>query len=232
MKNYTIQIGNVVLLALLIGASISCRTLDFAELTPESRNSNLLPAMATEVNVDVLEGYFYGKTTSTTEFISQNESESNSTIIQTIADDRPFSTTSNDFITIFERDVKQNISNPIGKRQGTMVCKIVALNSDMGGMGLAMISACTFGTLNLLGFPFSSNAASVDVEIEVYNKTDELIGSYQAVGRSRVFSALYYGYDPLSASRLSKIRAFKEALDKIKLQINADHDLLIQALKD
>ena len=208
----------------------SCRTLNLAELTPENRNEHLLPDLTPEVDVSIIEGRKAWSSTSRTEVISDNSP--NSTIIETVTDSRPLTPASTDIITLFERDVNANIINPYGENKGQIVCKIVAYDANYYNSGLRVISTLTFGFFNLFGMPFDCKSASYDIEVNILNNEREKIGQYSAVGKAKVYSALFYGFDDASSIRLSRIRAFKNAMNKVKEQINCDYEQLNMALKD
>jgi hypothetical protein len=94
-----------------------------------------------------------------------------------------------------------------------------------------MFSLLSFGAINLLGFPFAYEKASIDIDVEIYNLNNTLIGRYNGVGSDIKFSALYYGYDSQSALRLSRVRAFKKAMSEVKSKIAADYLRLIKELE-
>lgn len=221
---------------LLIGSLFllgSCRTLNLVELTPEDKNERLLPALHSEIDVSVLESMNVPATVSTTEFLSEDEEAMTDypQKIQTVTEPRYLNQTSNDFLVLFNRDVQYNITNPVGEKKGSIVCRVAALNQDESGFALSFISACSFGLLNLVGFPFAMVSSSVDIDVAVYDEMDRLVSTYHAVGNAKVASAMYYGYQISSAVRLAKIKSFKKAMNKVKSQIDVDYDRLSIALK-
>jgi hypothetical protein len=206
----------------------SCRTLDLKILSPVGSNTNLLPALETEIDVRVIEDHLSYNLTKTTSFGTEEDSEA--VMLQTLSQNQPLSTTSNDFILLFERDVRNIITNPFGETKGKIVCNVAALNTDAGSYFFGLASAVTLGVLNLFGFPATNCSSSIDIEVELYNQQNELLAYYQAIGKARILSGLYYGYLTPSDLRAANIKAFKKAMNKIKKQIEADSNELLNAL--
>ena len=231
MKTQTFNLCKWIGLFAFLFIVSSCRTLNLTELTSQNTNENLLPPLQTEVDVSIVEGNRMNTTTSTTEIFEEGEVEKGQTIIHTVAKTKSLSVASNDYITLFERDVNSNITRGYGKAEGRIVCRIVAQNHDYGNGGLALLSVCSFGILNIFGMPYDANASSIDLDVFIYNKNDELIGRYNGVGKARILSAFYYGYAPYSATRLARIKAFKKAMDTIKMQIDRENARLVAALE-
>jgi len=209
-----------------------CKSISLSELRPSPKNTKLLPALEPKVNIMSLESA-YSSGTSNVEVSTYNSKLSNSSYMGIGSS----TTTSNkdkrvqDAITIFERDVTENITNPFGEKKGSITCRIVAGEQSMKDRWLwaTAFSACT---LNLFGIPLYSTVTNIDVEVEIYTKNDHLIGKYSATGYSKIWVALYWGYDESSASRKSAFTALKMALNEIKLKIQDDNDRLTHELTE
>ena len=204
----------------------SCKTIYLSELKPYPKNTKLLPALEPIVDIESLESA-YSSGSSVVEVSTYNSRPSNSTYLgignstSTIYKDKRV----HDAITIFERDVTENITNPFGEKKGSITCRIVAGDQSMKD-NWVWGTAFTLFTLNLLGIPYYSSVTDIDVEVEIYSKNNDLIGKYTATGHSKVWVALYWGYNESSASRKSAYTALKMALNEMKLKIQDDNDRL------
>lgn len=204
----------------------SCATLNLAEFTPVVKGNILLPALEPRFDVYSAEsaysiGYSRGTSagfgTPITKNVIGGLAISNSTIYR---DPRV-----QDAKTFFDHDVKDNITNPFGEKKGYIVCKIVQGNTKKG-YGWAVLSGLALMAPNFLGMPVGEAKTSLEVEVEIYDLSDTLIGRYHALGSDIQWVAMYYGYTPLSASRKSGIKAFQYAMNDIKSQIVRDADRL------
>jgi hypothetical protein len=218
----------VILAILLTG----CKSIYLSELKPTPKNTKLLPPLEPIVNIESLESA-YSSGSSVVEVSKYNTRPSNSTFLgiasstSTIYKDKRIQ----DAITIFERDVTDNISNPFGEKKGSITCRIVAGEQSMKDNWVWATAFSAF-TLNLFGIPLYSSVTNIDVEVDIYSKNNNLIGKYSATGYSKVWVALYWGYDETSASRKSAYSAFKLALNEIKLKIQDDNERLTLELNE
>ena len=215
---------------ILISLFTSCKSIYLSELKPSPKNTKLLPALEPQVDIMSLETAYstgivevlaYDSRLSNTYFLGIGNSTS------TIYKDKRVQ----DAITIFKRDVTDNITTPFGEKKGSITCRVVAGEESMKDPWMWGTAFSLF-TLNLLGIPLYSSVTNLDVEVEIYNNKNNLIGKYSATGYSKIWVALYWGYDSFSASRKSAYTAFKMALNDIKLKIQDDNDRLRQELND
>ena len=203
-----------------------CKSIYLSDLKPTPKNTKLLPALEPIVDIESLESAYSGGS-SVVEVSTYNSRPSNSSYLgignstSTIYKDKRVQ----DAITIFERDVTDNITNPFGEKKGTITCRIVAGEESMKDPWMWGTAFSAF-TLNLVGIPLYSSVTNIEVEVDIYSKNNNLIGKYSATGYSKVWVALYWGYDTFSASRKSAFTAFKMALNEIKLKIQDDNDRL------
>jgi hypothetical protein len=83
---------------------------------------------------------------------------------------------------------------------------------------------------NLFGMPMAKIISTVDVDVEIYTNNDRLIARYNASGINKSYSALYYGYKYSSLGRISGIKAFRMAMNDVKLKIESDKERLLREL--
>lgn len=217
---------NLILMGIMF-LMTSCLTLNLKDLKPYPKIETLLPTLEPMIDEYSFEsayptGYNAGYQT-TIEQVNDKEVVVNSGF-------KPDFSRKQDAITLFNREVKENITNPYGDVKGSIVCKIAGESSVLGGYGWAVLSGFTFFIPNLLGMPIGNYHTSLDLDVEIYNTSNKLIGSYNAIGNSKIWCAMYYGYSHGSAYRKSNIDAFKLAMKDIKSQIEKDSERLIKEL--
>ncbi len=227
----------------------SCATLTMADLKPYNKNRELLPALEPRVDINSFEtayslGYSKSTTTgyaTTTETVNTSKNTTykigeviGSAETDNIANKDP---RVQDAITLFDREVKNNICNPYGDVSGYIVCKIAASKVRRSGYGWTALSVVTLFAPNLLGMPYGTYKTAFDVEVEIYGLKNNLIGRYNAQAYDKTWIALYYGYSTMGpsevatpAARISGINAFKEAMNDIKGQIENDYNRLNREL--
>jgi hypothetical protein len=205
----------------------SCRTVNLSELNPQGRINPLLPALEVEFDMYSLEKNFPDRFNSQATYSSTSMEVTSQSF--NITNVKSVDITSNDFITLFNREVKNNITNPYGEKKGKIVCRIAGKDEKATYM-LRLLSLFSFGTLNVLGMPYNINNNLIDIDVEILNNNNELIGLYSAMGKGKEISSLYYGHAYPSAIRYANIKAFKEAMADIKNQIEADHERIIAGL--
>ncbi len=136
-----------------------------------------------------------------------------------------------DASVLFDREVRQNITDRGRDSKGFLVCKIPFGETRIGGWGWLALSSLTLTVPNWFGMPFSNYRTELQLEVEVRNCRDELIGVYSGYGLGRTPVALWHGYaagdytfvtgnEP--AARKSNIDAFKMAMEEIKQKLQGD----------
>jgi len=202
-----------------------------ADLKPELQNSFLLPALEIKVDLNSFESvYSVGYSTGTTAGYGTSVSTHSVVGFGSVQSSINRDPRVQDAITIFERDVKNNITNPIGEKKGYITCRIANGSAKAGCFGFSILSGFTLMIPNLLGMPFGCNKTYLDVEVEIYDLKNNLIGRYNAQGYDKTWVAMYYGYSDFGpdksakpVARISSINAFKSAMNEIKRQIENDY---------
>lgn len=233
-----IKILKILTLALLSSFLISsCKTLKMSDLKPEPKNSRLLPTLETRIDLSSFESaYSLGSTNSNSVGAANGQirtSNNGNTSLAGIGTSITNTTMSKDVriqdaITIFDRDVKDNITDPFGDSKGFILCKINASNKKTK-MGWAVLSGFTLLIPNIFGMPIGAYKITLDVDIEIYNKDQRLIGRYNANASNKKYMAAYWGYGK-DVERVANIMAFRKVMNKIKIEIERDYDNLISKL--
>jgi len=214
----------------------SCRSLKLADLKPEPKNNKLLPTLQIRIDINSFESaYTLGKATSTSSgtVYGQSTTGQNKTQVSGIGVSVSSTTVSKDpriqdAITIFDRDVKDNITNPYGESKGYILFKINASNSKVN-LGWALLSGVTLMIPNILGMPMSAYKIELDVDVEIYDNSEKLIGRYNGVAKKKTYVAAYWGYGK-DLERVANIKAVRAAMNQIKLQIENDYEKIISKL--
>lgn len=94
-----------------------------------------------------------------------------------------------------------------------------------------ILSSFTLYTINFLGFPYTEEKQSLEVEVEVWNSKKEIIKRYTVNAFDNEYSAMYWGYTIPNLSRKLAADNIKQALEQIRLQINNDADEIKKKLK-
>ncbi|UOQ73035.1 hypothetical protein [Hymenobacter cellulosilyticus] len=135
----------------------------------------------------------------------------------------------NDVRTLFEREVREVLSEPYGKSRGFLVLHTRRV-SARPGLGFTFASVLTAGSLNLLGFPWARYRYVVDVQLDVLNQRRELIGSYRGTGQARATAGLYSRTNFSQPDRVLYLQCVRQGLDQIIPQLRPETARLQAAL--
>lgn len=133
-----------------------------------------------------------------------------------------------DAVHLFEKEVRDNISQATGKIYGSAVCKVGFGNSS-GNWTNPVVSTLTLGVLNLFGYPYSIIQDELEVIVEIRDAENYIVGRYSAIGFGEFKTTIYRSN---GATRLAHARAFVDAMEKIKFQLEKDKDDLAVLLTD
>lgn len=236
MKIRTIYTLTIVVLTAFF--MTSCASMKMTDLKPEPKNNKLLPTLEPRVDLSSFESaYTLGSTTSNSAGTVYGQTRTNQNRTSTIGIGSSTTTSTSikdpriqDAITIFDRDVKDNISDPFGESKGIILCKINASNQKQN-LGWAFLSGLTLMVPNIFGMPIGSYKITLDLDIEIYNNAEKLIARYNGIANKKIYMAAYWGYGK-DAVRVANIMAFRDAMNQIKMQIENDYDNIILKLND
>jgi hypothetical protein len=211
--------SNKLLLLFVIALASGCRTIRLSEFRPALANARLLPAMETTIDVASLESAYWGNSN----VVASNtyDPDANSQVLTLHRDVRI-----QDAITLYERETKENITNPLGPVYGFIHYKIPVSYIRHRGTGLFVLSSFMLMLPNVLGLPFGDYETNLEVEVEILNANRQLIGRYTGASQGRAPVAMWWGYTSSDAQRMSNVKAIKLAMNDIKKQIDKDHEHL------
>lgn len=212
----------------------SCKSINYNDVNPAIvPNKNLLPALESVVDVSNLEAtYTAGGYSGTANNVGTGFGTGyGAGWMQTTAingtnykDARV-----NDIINIFNKDVKENITNPYGEKKGYIFLKLGYRGEDSSFI-LPITSALSLFTLNFVGYPGNKVTQSLEVEVEILNNKKELIKRYVENVNDYGYVAMYWGYSGQTIRRKVAADNIKQALDKIKNRINDDAVVIKKSL--
>lgn len=210
----------------------SCVTMKISDVNPEHRNTNLLPTLKPHVDVLSFQNSYASVPNSVIHVYP--ESVQDIIILGEVFEQTNYSGYDpriQDAISIFIKDVKNNITTPYGDKKGDIMCRMTFGDTNSKGIGWAYLSAFTLFIPNLFGMPILRNRTTIELEVEIFNNDKKIIGRYRADCTNKKYVALYWGSIYPTAARRANATAFKCAMNKIKAQIDRDADRLRNELK-
>jgi hypothetical protein len=139
--------------------------------------------------------------------------------------------TNEDEMEIFTKEVENNLTEPYGKKFGYITMSSNRLKANFGN-GLTLLNILLGGAPILLGVPVGPVEHKTEITIKILNANRNLIGKYSAVGSAKNTVALYYGYSLEDANRKTRADAIKNAMQKIREQIQKEAERLNKKLKE
>ena len=216
-----------------------------SDLKPQNPISNRLPALEPKVDINSLHSaYSLGTTVG-----SGSSTGYGTTALGGVIGTSSFSGQSTaftdrriqDFIVLFEREVRENITTGGYDPRGKAVARIINGGTEAGGIGWFLLSCVTLTIPNWFGMPFYNYRTELELEVEIRDCNDRVIGRYQGQGVNRTQVAAWHGYaggegsitqvtGREEAARMSNINAVKMAMANIKAKIQQDADRLTREL--
>jgi hypothetical protein len=128
---------------------------------------------------------------------------------------------SRDVNTLFEREVRETLTNPYGTPSCFLVLTTTIV-SKRSGWGWAVLSGATYGGLNLLGLPYSRTRMVVDVKLDVLDRQHHLVGSYRGQGEAKALGSIYSKTNYTAPGRVVYVQAVRTGLQQAKASLQAD----------
>ncbi len=208
----------------------SCISLKLQDISPRRKNNTMLPALKPRVDIKSFENTYYGINPLLIESnpIYYGKDTWDIDVVEVYHNNDP---RIQDAISIFIKDVKENITNPYGEIQGDILCRITYGDVNSKGYGWFYLSMFTLYIPNLFGMPVLSNRSTIELEVQIFDLNKNLVKRYTADCTNRKYVALYWGSNYTIATRRANAAAFMCAMDKIKNQIDLDAPEIITKLK-
>ena len=198
----------------------ACKSVTFNDLKLYAPNRDLLPPLKAEVDKDSIKDSFDTMIQGSSAgggFESDDWSVSGDSYTFVKKKD----SRTRDMITLFERNV-ENISQVYGARKGSIKMRFTNSRIYASGYYYTVPSWISIYSLNLLGFPYGYKNTDLEVEVSIFNNNGDLIWKTTQTGNGEEMVAMYYGYNEEEALVMSSIKALKDALRKVNLNIAND----------
>lgn len=146
--------------------------------------------------------------------------------LETMTDPGPLANTDgadpDDAQRIFRNEVRQNLAEPIDTAAfGYARLTVIKADVQRKNKGLQYFQFLMLLTPSLFGVPLETYSTDVTAEVQITDVTGKVLGTYTGKGRSNVQVAMYYGYSQRAAPRLSDLVALRNALAKIRPQLDS-----------
>jgi hypothetical protein len=237
--------NKISLILVLFLVIIGCKSIRVTDLKVSSPNKQLLPGLEPQINLTSFEtAYSLGTTKSTGASGGMGQGLGGGTIVgvgvsssvSTSVKDKRIQ----DALIIYEREIRENITQGNEKPKGYAICKITTGQTKLGGAGWIILSGVTLMIPNIFGMPYGNYKTELEVEVEIQDSCKNTIGRYTGYGFGKATLAAYWGYGGgnghitgnESGARKSNIIAFKMAILEVKNKINADYGRLIKELEN
>ena len=184
------------------------------ELRPQGKNDTLLPMLDPIVDTHSLEFAYAGSRQHVSSNITITTNDDEDSVIYDYSSPS-YDQRIQDAITIFTRDVTNNICDSSTPSCGTIQMSIAAANIRQRGLGLLLASTLLLWTPQLVGVPIGFYETQLDVDVEIFDRNDNIVGRYNTLSKSNVVMALYYGYG-FDANRESALACTQKGYAEIK----------------
>jgi tetratricopeptide (TPR) repeat protein len=189
-----------------------CGSVNPEDFNPsKNKISKLLPYLEPLMDINSFENAYIGKSTTNPGVLCSAKQDKKNYLID-------------DASLVFFRDARFNITDSTSDKRGYIVCKITNYTcEDHYPVPLLILGIGTFLVAPALGIPMYTNVTNLGIEVEIRNIKGEVIASYLGEGESTASgNSLYY----LPNHQKGNLKAVRLALDKIKLKISRDCDVL------
>jgi hypothetical protein len=219
--------------------NVSCKTLQVSDLRPIGSNNQKISLLIPQIDLASVENS-YTKGSSVSQGVGVATTSNYITVGSFAGTSISFPDKRiQDVVTLFERDVQNNICASTSEPQGNIGLKITFSNTKQGGAGYIVPAILTVGIAWACGMPINTVTQELEVQVEIRNKAGQLISKYEAVGKSKVNVAAYHGYTKgdapymvqASVGRKANIEAYNMAMTEIKASIERDYDKIQKGLQ-
>ena len=207
----------------------ACKSVVFSDLNMQMPNANLLPPLNAKVDTASVRDSFDVKYSGSA-VTSYNTSDKWGSSVDSISMIRKRDRSARDMVTLFTRNIA-NISQQYGERKGTIDLRVTNSSIYNSGWYFTVPSLLSLHTLNILGMPYQYKNTDLETEVSIYDKKGNLVWQTTVVGHGEETVAVYYGYSEDDAQALSTVKAMKNALQQVNMNIANDFQAIQKALK-
>jgi len=196
----------------------SCRTMEFSSLNYSSTLDKKLPPLEPDFNLDSFGPDYIDLYDIPNIIISGRPN-----VEHVVRDITIEHTIALDTRKIFEREVIHNITLRTGKTKGYAVCSKGSRSKGIKSYFNPIASVLTLGVANLFGMTAAVHTDELEIIVDIFNIENEIVASYAGLGKGEAKVKMYTGYNVRDAKRMAHARAFVNALEVVKFQIQEDH---------
>ncbi len=208
----------------------ACKSVVFSDLNVQMPNANLLPPLNAKVDTASVRDSFDVKYSGSAVTSYYNTSDKWGSSVDSISMIRKRDRSARDMVTLFTRNIA-NISQQYGERKGTIDLRVTNSSIYNSGWYFTVPSLLSLHTLNILGMPYQYKNTDLEIEVSIYDKKGNLVWQTTVVGHGEETVAVYYGYSEDDAQALSTVKAMKNALQQVNMNIANDFQAIQKALK-
>ena len=223
MKKFWLSLTVLIMLS-------ACKSVTFNDLNVQMPNVNLLPPLNTEVDRESVRDSFDVQYSGSSSRSGYTDASGWGGSIDSVNIVRKRDRRMRDMITLFDRNAA-NVSQAYGERKGTIKLRVTNSSVYNSGLYYAVPSILSLHTLNLLGMPYLYANTDLETEVSIYDRSGDLVWKTTVVGHGEEVVAMYYGYNEEEAHVMSSIRAMKDALAKVNMNIANDFQMIKKGLQ-
>lgn len=126
-----------------------------------------------------------------------------------------------DPLRLFKSELQHNVVEATDTATyGYIRLVVTKVHTTRKGRSLQAAQVVTMLVPSLFGAPLEWYNTDLEAEVQVMNATGELLGTYTGKGTSNVKVAMYHGYSQTDAPRLADVLALRQALDRVRPQLD------------
>ncbi|MDD4520226.1 MAG: hypothetical protein PHI50_05055, partial [Alphaproteobacteria bacterium] len=170
-----------------------CKSISFNELMIEQHpNKVLLPALDIQVSRENMKGIYSSSLRKT------HREDFSGAYTKTTSNQRDNRII--DSVNIITKEIEENIINPYGEKRGKIQVKFT--NATISYCKYCRyLSLFSFGFYSLLSGPYNRVDFTVELQVDILNKKNELLKRYFSVKQGQEIQALFRGYSLEDAKR-------------------------------
>ena len=138
---------------------------------------------------------------------------------------------SNEFATLFRREVEKNLINEDGPVKGKLILDPIFVQDESTAWPGIISIPLFWGIPLFLGAPWGWNTSRWELELSVLDKNGKRIARYSGGTADTEYKAFYWGYTLTSCRKAAAFEGYKKALDDVIKQLQADIPTLSAKLK-
>ncbi len=126
-----------------------------------------------------------------------------------------------DPLKLFQQECHTNLTEPTDSATfGYAKLVVKKVRTLRTGRGLQGLQVLTFMLPAVFGIPLEWYKTTLQAELQVSDAAGNLLGTYAGTGTSEVKVAMYHGYSQTTAPRLADVLALRNAMAKIRPQVD------------